>query len=320
MPDSGGAVRVRRSVWDFRAVLDLDPHLLRAFVAIVEIGTVSGAAVALSRTQAAVSMQIRKLEDLVGVTLFKRSSKGLDLTAEGQVMLPYAREIIRLSNEIGERLSGKVIAGRVRLGVVEDFAATRLTDILSIFRSQNPNVDIDIIVEPNQRLAALFEEGQLDLVVCDITCVGRKPLLVWTDSLLWAVRADISLDATAPLPVIMFEKSCPWHLPQTAALAKLNVKWKVACEASTLVAMATAVRVGIGTAPMIAATIPEGCRALDRTTDLPAPIRIEIGLYARPRASAQARYLVEFICRQSAMAVPDGDRPWGRASGSLWGS
>lgn len=284
-------------------MLDLDPHLLRAFLTITEIGTVNGAAATLNRTQAAVSMQIRKLERLVGVTLFHRSPKGLNLTAEGQVMLPYAREIVKLSDEIGQRLSGKVIAGRVRLGIVEDFAATWLSDTLSTFRGQNPHVDIDIIVESNQRLAVLFEDGKLDLLVCDITCLTRKPLLVWTEHLLWAVRADFALDASAPLPVIMFEQSCPWHLRQTAALAHRAIRWKVACVASTLVAMATAVRVGIGTAPMIRATIPDGCRALDRSTVLPGPIRVDIGLYARSGASEETRYLVEFISGQSALAV-----------------
>ena len=107
---------------------DLDPYLLRAFLTVVEIGTVNGASASLNRTQAAVSMQIRKLEGLVGVTLFERSTKGLDLTAEGQVLVPFAREIITLNDEIGRRLNGKVIEGRVRFGVVEDFAATRLIE------------------------------------------------------------------------------------------------------------------------------------------------------------------------------------------------
>lgn len=156
-------------------MLDLDSYLLRAFLTVAEIGTVNGAAVKLNRTQAAVSMQIRKLEELVGVTLFSRSSKGLELTSHGQIMLAYAREMVALSDEVEKRLTGKMIEDRIRLGVVEDFAAGHLIDILSDFRAQNPKVDIDIIVEPNRRLASLFEDGKLDLVVCDITCLARKP-------------------------------------------------------------------------------------------------------------------------------------------------
>jgi DNA-binding transcriptional LysR family regulator len=220
-------------------------------------------------------------------------------------MVAYAREIVVLSDEVGRRLTGKILQGRIRLGVVEDFAASRLIDILRDFRAQNPKVDIDIIVEPNRRLAEMFEEGKLDLVVCDITVLNRKPILIWTEYLTWVVRSDFVVDASRPLPVIMFDESCPWNLRTIAALSQRNIKWKTACVASTLVAMATAVRVGIGVGPMLEATIPEGCRALDKAADLPAAVRIEIGFYAQSEASEGVRYLVEFVSRHTAMA----DRP-----------
>ncbi|MGO7029336.1 LysR family transcriptional regulator [Rhizobium ruizarguesonis] len=282
-------------------MLDLDSYLLRAFLTVAEIGTVNGAAVKLNRTQAAVSMQIRKLEELVGVTLFSRSSKGLELTSHGQIMLAYAREMVALSDEVGKRLTGKMIEDRIRLGVVEDFAAGHLIDILSAFRAQNPKVEIDIIVEPNRRLASLFEDRKLDLVVCDITCLARKPTLIWTEYLMWTVRSDFVADTEKPLPIIMFEEECPWTLPTIAALSQRNIKWKTACVASTLVAMATAVRVGIGVAPMMLNTKPEGCRTLDRSADLPGPVRIEIGLYAQSETAEGARYLVDFISRHTAI-------------------
>lgn len=282
-------------------MIDLDSHLLRAFLAVAEIGTVSGAAASLNRTQAAVSMQLRKLEDLVGVRLFSRSSKGLSLTEHGQIMLPYAREIVTLGDEAGKRLTGKTIRDRIRLGVVEDFAAGHLIEILRNFRDQNPDIEIDIIIEPNRRLADLFSEGALDVAVCDITCLPRKPTLIWTEYLMWTVRSDFVVDAGKPLPIIMFEEGCPWKTPTTGALSQRNIKWKTACVASTLVAMATAVRVGIGIGPMITSTQPEGCRTLDKSSDLPGPIRIEIGLYNQPEIAEGARYLVEFIARHAAM-------------------
>ena len=120
---------------------NLDPHLLRAFLSVADVGTVNGAAAALHRTQAAVSMQIRRLEELAGAPLFERSTKGLALTAEGLLLLPYAREIVTLNDEVGQRICGQRMEGRVKLGVVEDFAATRLVDILKAFRDLNPPVE-----------------------------------------------------------------------------------------------------------------------------------------------------------------------------------
>lgn len=118
---------------------------------------------------------------------------------------------------------------------------------------------------------------------------------------MWTVRSDFIVDAAKPLPIIMFDEGCPWTIPVTGALSQRNIAWKTACVASTLVAVATAVRVGIGIAPMIVNTQPEGCRTLDKSSDLPGPVRIEIGLYSQPEMAEGARHLVEFIARHSAM-------------------
>jgi DNA-binding transcriptional LysR family regulator len=284
-------------------MLNLDPYLLRAFLSVAEVGTVNGAALTLHRTQAAVSMQIRKLEGLVGADLFERSPKGLALTADGLLLVPYAREILTLSDEVGKRLNGKQIEGRIRLGVVEDFAATHLIDILKEFRDQNSRVDIDILVESNTRLAAMFENDELDIAVCDTSRCSRKPVHVWNEYLHWVSRSDIVFTPEMPLPIIMFVESCPWRGPAMATLATRNRNWKIVCEASTLVAMATAVRVGIGIGPMIAATIPDDCSVLDRSVDMPGSARIDIGLYVRGGAREESRFLVDFILRRIELGV-----------------
>lgn len=274
---------------------DYDPYLLRAFLAVADIGTVSGAAVALNRTQAAVSMQIKRLEELARASLFDRSTKGLRLTAKGEQLVPFAREITALNEEIGRRLSGTNGPGRVRLGVVEDFAATRLIDTLSAFRLQNPHVEMDILVEANQRLAAMLEADELDAVVCDIACLDRRPLHIWREELFWTARADLALGSGDVLPVIMFEANCPWNVKTIAALSRPGIRWRGVCVASTLIAMSAAVRAGIGIVPMLPATIPPGCRALPPEAGGPAPIRIDIGFYTRPMPSPETRDLAEFV-------------------------
>lgn len=276
---------------------DLDPHLLRAFLAVIEVGTVNGAAAALHRTQAAVSMQIRRLEDIAGAPLFERSPKGLTANAEGRVLEPYAREILTLNEEARQRISGQRMEGRVKLGVVEDFAATRLIDILKSFRDQNPKVHLDLIIAGNRQLAALFEQDKLDLLICDTQEVAHKPLVEWPEQLLWVVRSDLTLTPNDALPVVLFTDACPWRTRVMESLADSQLRWSMVCEASTLVAMATAVQVGIGIGPMITATIPPGCRVLAPTREFPAPIQIGIGLYARTSASDEANYLADFITR-----------------------
>lgn len=276
---------------------DLDPHLLRAFLSVIDVGTVNGAAAALHRTQAAVSMQIRRLEDIAGAPLFERSPKGLTANAEGRVLEPYAREILTLSDEARQRISGQRMEGRVKLGVVEDFAATRLIDILKSFRDQNPKVHLDLIIAGNRQLATLFEQDKLDLLICDTQEMTHWPLVEWPEQLLWVVRSDLTLVPDDALPVVMFTDGCPWRTRVMASLADSQLNWSMVCEASTLVAMATAVQVGIGIGPMISATVPPGCRVLGTTREFPTPIQIGIGLYARAGASAEANYLADFMTR-----------------------
>ncbi len=257
----------------------------------------NGAAATLHRTQAAVSMQIRRLEEITGAPLFERSSKGLTPNAEGRVLEPYAREILTLSDEARKRVSGQHMEGRVKLGVVEDFAATRLIDILKSFRDQNPKVQLDLIIAGNRQLAALFDQDKLDLLICDTQEVPHTPLVEWPEQLQWVARSDLALPPSEALPVVMFNDVCPWRGRVLDALAAEGLHWNMVCEASTLVAMAAAVQVGIGVGPMISATIPPGCHALVPSAHIPEPVAIGIGLYARANVPNEANYLADFMTR-----------------------
>lgn len=282
---------------------NLDPYLLRAFVSVADGGTINGAAVALHRTQAAVSMQIKRLEELLGGSLFDRTAKGLTLNEQGVLLLPYAREILALNDAAQQRLGAPRLQGRIKLGVIEDFAATHLVAMLREFRDRHPAVDLDLIIEGNRALAAQFDDNRLDLMICDAALVSRKPAMVWREQLLWTVRADLAVQPDAEQPVVMFSESCPWRTNAMAALADRNLRWRIVCETSTLVAMSTAVRVGIGIGPMFAATVPAGCRTLDNAADMPAPVPIDFGLFVRATASEQARHLAEFVYRQRVLQV-----------------
>ena len=285
-------------------MLDLDPHLLRAFLSVARVGTINGAAASLHRTQAAVSMQIRRLEEIVSAPLFVRSAKGLVLNDQGSFLVRYANDILALNEEVGKRIGQQSLQGRVKLGVVEDFAATRLIDILRMFRTQHPQLQLDLIVDGNSQLETLFSQKKLDLVICDVDVmqrksgsVGREPLVTWPEQLTWTVNSDFEDSRVEALPVILFEEGCPWRLRAVQALNERNVNWSLVCEATTLVAMATAVQVGLGVGPMITATIPPGCRSINYLPNFPNPIALDIGLYVHSATSESAHCLADFVLR-----------------------
>ena len=278
----------------------LDPHLLQAFLATADIGTVVGAAAHLKRTQAAVSMQIRKLEDQVGTRLFERGPRGLKLNSNGHMLVSYAREILSLNDTLIARLGGSDKQGRLRIGVVEDFVATRLVGILSRYRTQRPGVLVDIIVQPNGRLAEMFEADELDVVICDISGIMRKPIGIWSEQLHWTMIESATVDYEKPFPVVMFDDACPWRGAAIGTLARAGVDWQIVSEASTLVATSAAVQAGLGAAPMMKGTIPQGCRIVRPLPASACPVEISIGLFAHAHPTLQARTFIDIVTSSSS--------------------
>lgn len=125
--------------------MNLDPHLLRALLVVAETGTVSGAAEKLARTQAAVSMQLKRLEADLGTQLLKRSSRGVSLTDSGEILVAYARKLIALGQDARQQIEGRQLVGRVRLGLIEDLVVTRLPILLAEFRKRFPQVELDLV-------------------------------------------------------------------------------------------------------------------------------------------------------------------------------
>jgi DNA-binding transcriptional LysR family regulator len=289
------AVRRQAGGYPVTAMRYLDPHLLQAFVATADIGTVVGAAAHLHRTQAAVSMQIRKLEDHVGTMLFERGPRGLKLTSNGHMLMSYAREILSLNDTFIAHLGGNQEKGRLRLGVVEDFVATRLIALLAQYRAMHPGVQIDIIVQPNARLASMFDSKMLDAVICDVSGIQRKPLGVWSERLYWAVRDDFRFDSAEPFPIVMFDDACPWRAAALATLARGGVDWRIVSEASTLLATSAAVRAGLGAAPMMNGTVPKGCRIIEPISGSLCPVEITIGLFADAHPTLEARAFIDLV-------------------------
>src|SRR5882757_4443204 len=124
---------------------DFDPHLMRAFLAVSDAGTITAAASRLARTQAAVSMQIQRLEADAGAPLITRSSRGVCLTEAGEILAAHARKLFAASEDTRRQIAGHKLAGRVRLGLVEDLAASRLPLLLAEFQRRHPQVELDLI-------------------------------------------------------------------------------------------------------------------------------------------------------------------------------
>ena len=144
---------------------DLQIDWLKCFVAAVDAGSLSSAAIEVHRSQSAVSMQLKKLEAALGREILKRGPRHLELTEDGQILLGYARRMLALHAQTQAAFHGEMLTGRVRLGVAEDYAAHYLTPILKRLAPRHEGVEIELTYEQSTTLIPRIDSGDLDLAL-----------------------------------------------------------------------------------------------------------------------------------------------------------
>ena len=148
--------------------LSLETPLLRTLVAVAETGSFTRAATQVHRTQSAVSMQIKKLEEIVGKPLFERDRRQTGLTREGEALVEYARRILNLHDEALAAVSQPELSGIVRIGTPDDYAAGFLPDVLSDFAESHPNVEVELRCEVSAKIWQAFAAGEVDVALLTV--------------------------------------------------------------------------------------------------------------------------------------------------------
>lgn len=229
----------------------LDPELLRALTAIADCGSFSAAAAQLGRTQSAVSLQIKRLEDNLGQTLLERSQgRVVGPTAEGTVLLDYARRILRLNDEAYSCFSQQPLAGRLRLGLPEELMEQVFPQVHGEFSRDYPRIELSVRCDLSARLAALLETGELDLAIAKrVIGAGwgeenkdggwqllRREPAIWCGSRTVTQR---------PLPLAVFHEGCAFRMAAIAALATQGIPWRAAFVGNSFVTLRQAVAAGL---------------------------------------------------------------------------
>ncbi|BFG73968.1 LysR substrate-binding domain-containing protein [Paraburkholderia terrae] len=267
---------------------DFDSSLLRAFVTVAETGGVSAAAVRLARTQAAVSMQLRRLEDDIGQRLLERSPRGVRLTDAGHRLLPYAHAILGAGEDARRALEVGDVAGTVRLGMLEDVAVGRLPRALRRFSAAHPQVALEIVVDASAALSQRLNDGALDVLVGDPAMVDATPLVTWTQPLFWVGARGYLADPLSPLPLVAFGGACLWQQQVMTVLRRAGIAWRVVCTSTSLPAVQSAVEAGLGVSVLLDGNIRyDTMRVLGAADGLPEPPAADLGLFVRQSAGAQ---------------------------------
>ncbi|WP_313622970.1 LysR family transcriptional regulator [Achromobacter sp.] len=275
---------------------DFDPALLRTFVAVCRLGSLSRAADQAGRAQSALSTQIRRLEEMVGKRLLHRTGRGMAPTTEGELLLSYANRILALGEAAAARLRERAVAGSVRIGLSEDVAVAALPAALGRLRRSCPNLHLEVIIDDGERLAARWQEGTLDVAVGACTGFVDEPIETWSVDLHWVCGIDEAPDPDQPLDVIVYAEPCSWRRLAFDALTAAGRDFRVSLTSHNVGATVAAVENGLGVALLTTECLrPDTMRVISIGDDGTAPLTAQFGLYAAHRLNDSGRAAVELL-------------------------
>ena len=266
------------------APLDIDQ--LQTFVAIVDTGSFTRAAERVFKTQSAVSMQMRRLEERVGKQLFAKDGRGVRLTGEGEKLLNYARKMLRLNNEAIAAFDDNRLEGTLRIGTPDDYADRYMPEIIGRFAKPHPNVELFLVCEPSIDLAEKMNRGELDIALVTHNPRERISEVVRTEPLCWVSSANHPLSEDSPVPLAVGRRDCLWRQLSCSALDGVGRDYQVLFTSWSSTVVAAAVLAGMAVSVLPESALRPGMRVLSQADGFPALPPVQIGIMKRPGFSS----------------------------------
>ncbi len=261
----------------------LDPTLLRSFLAVADTLQFTAAARRLGLSQSTVSQHVSRLERTVGRALLLRSTRSVELTADGTVMVGLAHDIVAVHDRALACFDPLVLRGVLRFGVSEDLVLSRLPEILRAFRTAHPLVDLELTVGLSGRLHEKMEAGVLDLVFAKRKSVDTIGVTIWQEQLSWLGSPDMRLEPEQPVPLVLLPGTSITRKAAIDALNRHGRAWYLACSSDNLSALLAAVRAGFGISAQLPVLAGVDLVTLPASAALPPLPVIDIVVLGRGR-------------------------------------
>ena len=270
----------KKSKYKDTAMKNLPTDVLRTFVSIAQLGGFSQAGEVLGRSQPAISLQIKKLEKLVGKTLFYRSGPNIELTESGGKLLGYAEKILALNDEAFAQLDAAFVSGKVRLGIPSEFATTLLPQIVSRFVRAHPNVTLDVHCDLSKNLRSQKGRKNYDLILAlhdeDLTQTSQQCVKI--DDMVWVSSPHYTINTQSTLPLIAAPDGCIYRKRAIASLEQAGSPWQIVYTIQDLSGIQAAIESGLGVTVLARSTVPDTLKILKPGGPLPALGKMGISL------------------------------------------
>jgi DNA-binding transcriptional LysR family regulator len=248
--------------------INLDLDTLRTFAVAHELGGLAQAAERLGRTPSAISLQMKRLQDVLGTPLFRKRGRGLALTEAGEIVLAYARRILSLNDELLETMQGANLAGNIRIGCPQDFASI-LPHVLSQFASLYPLMQVELLIEGNGALADAIEKSRIDLAVVighDDRAAAR---IVGQLDIVWIASANFEVPENQLLPLAVLGPQCAFRKRAIQHLEAAEIPYRIAATSASLDGLWAALLGGVGLTARTSLSIREGLVSVQSKYKLP---------------------------------------------------
>ena len=266
----------------------LDVDQLKTFLAIADTGSFTRAADEVSKTQSAVSMQMKRLEEQINRPLFSKDGRGTKFTRDGEKLIDYARRIVALSDEAMSAFTKPDITGTVRFGTPDDYAEFFLPVILARFARTHPHVTVDVECVPSIQLMERTHRGEIDIAVVTFGCKAESSDIIRQEELVWTTSARHSVHEQGVLPIAVAPGGCSWRQMMIDALDEKGRPYRVAYASPNASTINAAVLQGLAVAVMPEICMRPGMRILTEADGFPRLGSFDIGLVFKPGRKSPA--------------------------------
>jgi DNA-binding transcriptional LysR family regulator len=279
---------------------NIDVAVARAFLAVIESGSVTVAARQLNLTQGAISQQLRRLEDLAQHSLFVRAGRRIAPTPEGKRLVSTVKQFIAANERLVAVLRQPAFEGEVKFGVPYDIIGSYAPSILRRFAQAFPSIRVTLICKDTVVLLQELNTGAIDLALTTQRDCGKHGATLRSDRLVWIGARAGNAHTRDPLPVSLGAETCVFRPAAIAALKKARRNWQAVCEVSNMEPVRATLEADLAVAPLLAHSIPESLEIIDADRRLPRLPMFQINLYEARHPSPAARAFADNVRRSVA--------------------
>ncbi|MGJ8612224.1 MAG: LysR family transcriptional regulator [Octadecabacter sp.] len=284
---------------------NLDMTALRSFVTVADAGGVTKAAGVLNLTQSAVSMQLKRLEESLGVSLLDRSARSIGVTPEGEQLLSYGRRMLALNDEALQRMTADDYEGEITLGVPHDIIDPYIPPVLRRFAADFPRMKIRLVSEPTKTLRGMFGRGEIDAILTTEAEPGPGGETLVTLPLVWVGAVGGTAWRQRPLPVA-FCSRCIFRAGVLKRMDEADCDWEMVVESQTDTAIQAVVTADLAVHAVIKGVYARQIAPIPSDANLPDPGTSQIVLYMQAKSDPVQAALYDMI-RHSYMSEWAGE-------------